>query len=269
MFGEDWRKGLLVELASYIDESGTHNGSRILTIGGYLGQIEQWLEFRREWSGFLLSHGIEHFHMTDFDSPDHDGPFKDWPLERKIPFQCHLIELIHKRLAYGIYVGVNLDDLSEVFQPRNRRELLIAAYSLGFMSFTVLAHFWSRDHGSILPIAYFVESGSKLGRIIPFIWQQFTTKEQLDLLLGTLTWVKKKEDKHHGANCEAADMLAYEGQKYFSGRKRKSFRVLVRQTDYGHCLRTADIEPMLYKFLPPEKRNAYLKQFEDFNEDSD
>jgi hypothetical protein len=248
-----------VELAAYLDESGKHDGSKILTVSGYLSYADQWIEFRREWTECLLSQGITSFHMTDFDS-SYDQ-FQGWSLQKKVDLQLQLIGLIHKRLAYGICVAVNLADLEDVLPSPKRNDLLVAAYSLAFIGYTKNAHFWSTENGLNQPIAYFVESGSGLGRIIPRVWNLFTTKQREELLLGQLTWVEKKNQLHQ-SNCESADMLAYEGQKRFSGRIRKSFGELVRPTDFGCCLEKSDLQHILQDFCPPEQREAYLKQFE-------
>src|ERR1044071_6141048 len=70
--------------AAYFDESGTH-GSPILTLAGYIGTIEQWAEFSREWDELLRHEGLTHFHMSKFEA--RRGEFEGWDNERRLRVQ--------------------------------------------------------------------------------------------------------------------------------------------------------------------------------------
>ena len=45
---------------AYYDESGTHNGSPITVLGGFLGEAIQWAEFEREWRKVLVKHDLRY-----------------------------------------------------------------------------------------------------------------------------------------------------------------------------------------------------------------
>src|SRR4051794_29762848 len=55
-------------LAAYFDESGTDDQSSILSMGGYVGKANQWVEFERNWKELLARRSIECFHLTDYQS---------------------------------------------------------------------------------------------------------------------------------------------------------------------------------------------------------
>jgi len=47
-------------LSGYYDESGTHGGSPMTVLAGFLGPVEQWGKFDREWNKVLRKYSIEY-----------------------------------------------------------------------------------------------------------------------------------------------------------------------------------------------------------------
>lgn len=46
-------KGILLMLRAYFDDSGTHDDSEIVAVGGLIGNVAQWTGFEREWTAKL------------------------------------------------------------------------------------------------------------------------------------------------------------------------------------------------------------------------
>jgi hypothetical protein len=47
------RKRLFVIVTVYIDESGTHDGSPVLIMAGWVGRFGQWASFDPKWERLL------------------------------------------------------------------------------------------------------------------------------------------------------------------------------------------------------------------------
>jgi len=56
---------VIVMLEAYLDESGTHKGSPIVVVAGWLGDRKVWKSFIKEWNSHLRAAGISHFHAKD------------------------------------------------------------------------------------------------------------------------------------------------------------------------------------------------------------
>jgi len=61
---------LVVVLVAYFDDSGTHETSPLVCIGGLIGDESQWISFKREWKARLDAPldgkpPLEAFHLTD------------------------------------------------------------------------------------------------------------------------------------------------------------------------------------------------------------
>jgi len=57
-------------LGAFFDDSGTHDGSPVVAMGGLLGTDEQWNEFARQWTALLAKPlpekpPLKQFHLTD------------------------------------------------------------------------------------------------------------------------------------------------------------------------------------------------------------
>ena len=49
----------------YLDESGTHDGSKVLALGGYLAHSDAAREMSLDWNSVLRQYGLPYFHMVD------------------------------------------------------------------------------------------------------------------------------------------------------------------------------------------------------------
>jgi hypothetical protein len=139
----------------YIDESGTHDGSTMIVVGGYIFRKEKAEQFSQEWLSVLDRYGVSHFHMTD--CANGQGHYKGWTKEKRIEHEKELISLTRKHSIFGFAIGV----CPEVFEkwwckfPANDLDL----YS--FLLANVLSVFdnWAKSQSEIFLPSFYFESG--------------------------------------------------------------------------------------------------------------
>jgi len=75
--------GLLAMVTIYFDDSGTHAQSSVAIAAAYVGSVEQWKFFERDWKDANAAEHFGVFHMADFSA--HAKPFdtKEWYDEAK------------------------------------------------------------------------------------------------------------------------------------------------------------------------------------------
>ena len=68
-------------LKGFFDDSGTHEGSKVVAIGGCVAREEQWAQFEPEWAEMLAHFGIQEYHSGDLQA--FAGEFKGWTEEKR------------------------------------------------------------------------------------------------------------------------------------------------------------------------------------------
>ena len=63
-------------LRSYLDESGTHDGSPVTVVSGIIGTAQQWSHFEHSIARLKRKYGFKIFHAKDFKS--RSGEFRGW-----------------------------------------------------------------------------------------------------------------------------------------------------------------------------------------------
>ena len=174
--------------------------------------------------------------MTDYEN--RKNGFEKLLRKDRVKLLQKLIRVIHKNMAYGVSVSVETNEFANFKSDWRDKDIVVGSYTICVIDCLKKTQEWSRKKGYSEPIAYFLESGSRLGRIVPKVWNSFTQPARTKLLMGSLTWLSKIEV----CQFEASDILAYESYKYWSGKDRKSFKRLIRSDDFGHCLGSKDIE---------------------------
>jgi hypothetical protein len=98
-------------VAAYGDESGS---PRIFAIAIYIGTIDRWAAFEKQWKSALEAAGLNDeggnlipFHMADFES--RFGPFADWSSSKRISVIRDLIGIIHNAELVGLTAVLSLE----------------------------------------------------------------------------------------------------------------------------------------------------------------
>lgn len=95
-------------------------------IGGYLGRVQDWIRFNRNWRSFLRDNNLKFFHMAQYVA--RKGYYLGWSDDRRLAVIKRAIALIAGTARFGVSTGVLLDE-DESFDEADQR-LLGSSYSL-------------------------------------------------------------------------------------------------------------------------------------------
>ena len=91
-------------LKAYFDDSGTHSGSTVIAVGGFVAQAEEWDVFDRDWAEMLAIAQIGWFHMSACGSQH--GEFTGWSRERCDALIKNAIAILKKHPLHGFAAGM-------------------------------------------------------------------------------------------------------------------------------------------------------------------
>jgi hypothetical protein len=103
-------RGLMLMLAAYFDDSGTHNDARILTWGGFIGTDRQWAALDVDWRAMLDQplpgkRRLRKFSLADCQN--HVNEFATYTLPESDLLQHEFREIIVKHGLIGVAYAVD------------------------------------------------------------------------------------------------------------------------------------------------------------------
>ncbi len=111
--------GHLVALVeAYFDESGSHAGSPVLAVAGYVFEKSQAMKLAEEWSAILNRYEIPYFRMVD--CAHGNGPFASLSRGDRILIAANMIGLIHRRAFIGFANSVDVQAYYDLVPPNMR-----------------------------------------------------------------------------------------------------------------------------------------------------
>jgi hypothetical protein len=90
------------------DESGTHAGSSVSTVAGYIGEARQWRKYEKRTAKLFKRYGVKVFHAIDVRR-GHDD-FKGWTVDRKLEFLDDFQHIINETLESGVAAFIREED---------------------------------------------------------------------------------------------------------------------------------------------------------------
>ena len=105
---------------AYIDESGTHDGSPMTVMAGYLSSAEGWAAFNAEWGTFLAGLGVDHLHAKHLFHGEKSFKNLSWSRRAEIADEAKAITM--KYATVGLSVILTNDEYQEIFKenvPKN------------------------------------------------------------------------------------------------------------------------------------------------------
>lgn len=215
----------------YIDESGTHDGSPIMTMAGYLFKSEQAHRFTRDWAKDLRRFNLSCAHMTD--CANGNGEYKKLSREERLASEKLLIAHIKRRSVFGFSVSV---DPAKYLKLLSDEPDAPTPYSFCVLGCMTVIRRWIACTGYTGKVAYFFEAGHQ---------HQGEANRHMNAIpargeesMRRFAYVSHAfVDKREAPPLQAADMLAWQ-YHHFHCRKRtghkqprKDFLALIRPGD--------------------------------------
>lgn len=150
---------------AYFDESGTHDGSPVVCMGGYIFDAEKAKSLTVGWQKMLEDFGsagtqLPYFHMTDITKVDKlgmgIGMYKHLTREECNNCAMEAIRLIKKHATWGVMISLDLAD----FAVMPHKESFPTPYSFVAFQTMMAVRFWANQANYRGEIAYIYESGA-------------------------------------------------------------------------------------------------------------
>lgn len=204
-------------LEAYIDESGSHEGSSVLCVAGYLYTKDNRLKLDKEWGIALQRFNLPYFHMVD--CAHGNLPFDKLSKTNRTAVAKEMIELIKKYMLYGFSVTIN--ETQYDLWRKDKYQLFGSAYTFCCWMMLIAVESWAEKHAYGGKIAYYFEAGHK--------HQSEANKvltETVDLPEFRYASHNFVEKKFNGA-IQSADLLAWQAAKF-----RKDYLVRPPRQDF-------------------------------------
>jgi hypothetical protein len=102
---------------AYFDDSGTHDGSLNVTVGGFVADVDQWVHFTREWGEFLVEFGLDehpgYFRMADYESRK-GLPYEHWDNAKHLECIRRATGIIRRRVTAAIAASFPAHSLAQM-----------------------------------------------------------------------------------------------------------------------------------------------------------
>jgi hypothetical protein len=211
---------------TYIDESGSHGGSPLLCLAGYVFKRRQAREFTREWGKRLRRERLPFWHTNPAMQGHGKPPFEPedaWPDERRDKLQRALIKRVREQISFGFAVTVNEAEYNRLIVPNSD---LGSAYTFCLRMCLTSVYSWHQRSRFDGQVAYFFESGhasqGEAGENMARVFATPNLREKFAYASHTFA------DKRRVAPLQAADLLAWH---WLTDAKRTRAGVQVSRKD--------------------------------------
>ena len=245
--------GVVNKVEAYFDESGSHDGSAVLCVAGYLIDSDGVPAFNQEWSAVLLQKGLTHFHMKD--CAHGNGEFRHLSKQDRVWVAQRLIEIIKSHVIRGIG-AMMVASVYEKLMPYHHN--LGGAYNYCIWHCLEGVGIWADEAGFDGSTSYFFEGGhksqSEANRIMSLAFGEGEARKKFRYSSHSFV------DKKKVPGVQAADLLAW--QMYTDWRhgmekrpRRKDFASLI--DGRKHRVQVMDAKRVLYHRSLMEQMNAW------------
>lgn len=204
------QNGLLCALMrGYFDESGTHEGSRVTTIAGYVASAQQWRRLLPLWQDALATvcEGLPVFHAADFD---HYAKRRGWSDSKRDEIVATLAGLVNEGIWQGISGSVVVADYDALSNWVRKR--IGGRYHF---CFAVATHLLRQRTESLVTNEPLVLTFDRRDGVIGRALDHFNEILASDYrnLFGPLFF----DSKEHCLFLQMADLLVYEMNHFIGG----------------------------------------------------
>lgn len=139
----------------YFDESGTHDGSEIVAVVGYLGTYESWNRWQEEWDGAMRHFAVTDFHMSEFEN--RYGEFKvenfwfePWGNDTRKRLMERVTTICQQRTIIGLGCALVREQYENILTDRIQGDLRHPYYFCLYACLNMLLNFgphWTTESG--------------------------------------------------------------------------------------------------------------------------
>jgi hypothetical protein len=200
---------LFLMLGAYVDESGTHGGSPLTIMAGWIASVDQWAALERRWAGVLALYGVRYVHAKELRH--REGPYRGWSDQKAVSFSRDLLVALEAHSQYSLTVILDNREYESHYRApdkaeRKRRGSVDSKYGVCFRVFLSLVTQMIAKYMPGESVTVTLEAGHKNGGAAETIFAEFKQyAPELAALVTAVAYVDKKE----AAGVQAADLLAY------------------------------------------------------------
>jgi len=204
--------GYVVQLVeSYFDESGSHDGSPVLCVAGYIIDKDECVQLDSKWKQVLDKYNLPYFRMSC--CAHGVEPFDALDKTQRIAAETEMITIMRQHIAYGIAITVQPKSFYALI-PKN--ENWNDPYTMCAHTCLIAVRDWANMNQFSGKIAYFFESGhrsqSSANAIMNHVFTDPGLKESYRYSSHSFA------DKKDVRPLQAADLIAWQ---WFTDEKRR------------------------------------------------
>jgi len=227
---------------AYLDESGCHDGSPVLAVGGYLIRSDRARIMSAKWQRVLANYEVPFFHMVD--CAHGSKPFDRLPKWRRTKLVKEMIGLIKNYTSLGLVALANPRRFDDVPGIRDPYTFCVTDICMGL---TAWLKGESKKQKGVGNIAFFIESGHQNGNKADAEirrWSKTTPGGQLYV-------AHKFALKDEVPLLQAADLLVWQAHKFM---KDKITEARPPRRDFVSLMR----HPHTFTYVTPGKKKLWL-----------
>ena len=155
--------GMTAMMEAYFDESGTHHGSPVMSLAGYLFEADQCRLLTRDWARTLAEYNLPYFRMSE--CANGTGEFANLSMAQRIAAEKSMINHIKTRMTFGFAVSMSEQEFNRM-APNRFVEVFGDSYTACTIPAMASVGYWARKRDYRGKIAYFFESGhAQMGEV--------------------------------------------------------------------------------------------------------
>jgi hypothetical protein len=205
-----------VIITTHLDESGTHDDSPLVIMGGIVGRLGQWADFDKKWNRLLKKNGLTYFHSKRLRACS--GEFENWSDHSKHMLIRDIDKLQNRNTLFRFVTVIRKDEFQQHYRSgdKPKKLQLDSIYGMCFrLSLAFVLELAERSLGlEGNQFSFVVEAGHSNAGAAPAIVEQIKKHvPDLRAALGTCAI----EDKKTLPGLQGADAVSYAGYQQEKG----------------------------------------------------
>lgn len=240
------KDGLIAVFKIYLDESGIHDGSPVVTVAAYVARPKQWGAFTSEWRRTIRP--IKVYHAAD--AANCRGAFEGWTKEDVAALAKRALPIIPKHTRLAVAAGIQMDDYEAALKGRSHlKDLFGEPYGACLQWVLTIILRMKAEHGNREQIAFFHEQNNFRGeamRVYSAVIERWNIGAISSFAFGS---------KEKYVPLQAADIYAYEANKRLrnpSASNRRALDVIIPNKSRA-----------ILRYLNRENMAPFIKRMED------